>query len=923
MKMYPKGSEWRKWDLHVHAPGTKLSNGYGSTLDWARFCRILEESDVAVFGVADYFSVDGFINLAKQYQELYPESEKLLIPNLELRLNEAVTKSDENVNIHLLFRPGVAHETLVKFLAELKTEISDGDGRKIPCSELTGDQFAQATVTRTNIEIALANVFGKKQDRAESVIIVVPANNDGIRASAGAMRRANLADEIDKFSDAIFGNSGNTDYFLKTDRLEDDTQSAVPKPVFGGSDAHTFADLENWLGKESTKKESWKEVTWIKADPTFEGLQQTLVEPEQRVRLQTMRPDYKEPYQYISKVRFSPNDDFPAEIELNQNLVSIIGSRSSGKSALLAYIAHAVDPDHVVTQQIATRLVTKENAGPAAGKTWKDVESIKCSIEWGDPAAKVGKVIYVPQNSLYAISERPEEITTKIEPALHRLDPSFAAAHEQARADIQAHNEAIRDAVANWFDMADKLSAAEGRLRNLGDKEGIASTRNSLAEQIATLQSASALNPSEAASYQKLVNDFAISEARVKSLETEIRAIGPYLTTSNGLDPQQKVSIRIDLSPPPVSFPAGLEERIQAAVEDARMSLAVEVLDRISSYREQLVSDVRELANSTERLRNANSDLIARSKAHTELDALVQMNQKQEDALSAIALQEAALVQLANQQEACSATIADELQARKDRILALNNAFSNARTQLDDGMSFGMEHAVTAETLAALSRAFNMRDIGDYVDRDSQCVNIEYAQDDPKQFLQQMHLGTQKLKRGEEPANVASKVLTATPETRLYATLDGDRIGGFQISSMTPGKQALFALRLILDESPEAWPLLIDQPEDDLDSRSVYEHIVPYLARRKIERQIIMVSHNANLVVGADSEQIIVANRHGDDRRNEFDRTFSYMTGSLEHSQPKNPAELILHSCGIREHACEILDGGEEAFRKRGSKYKM
>ena len=72
---------------------------------------------------------------------------------------------------------------------------------------------------------------------------------------------------------------------------------------------------------------------------------------------------------------------------------------------------------------------------------------------------------------------------------------------------------------------------------------------------------------------------------------------------------------------------------------------------------------------------------------------------------------------------------------------------------------------------------------------------------------------------------------------------------------MTPGKQALFALTLILNESDDAWPLLIDQPEDDLDSRSVYDVLVGYLTERKRERQIIMVSHNANLVIGADSEQ--------------------------------------------------------------------
>ena len=140
---------------------------------------------------------------------------------------------------------------------------------------------------------------------------------------------------------------------------------------------------------------------------------------------------------------------------------------------------------------------------------------------------------------------------------------------------------------------------------------------------------------------------------------------------------------------------------------------------------------------------------------------------------------------------------------------------------------------------------------------------------------------------------------------------------------MTPGKQALFALILTLSESNEAWPLLVDQPEDDLDSRAIYDTIVPYLKERKRERQILMVTHNANLVVGADAEQIIVTNRHGSDSQNRDSRTFAYLTGALEHSQSRKETPIVLERWGIREHACEILDGGEEAFEKRRDKYKM
>ena len=85
-----------------------------------------------------------------------------------------------------------------------------------------------------------------------------------------------------------------------------------------------------------------------------------------------------------------------------------------------------------------------------------------------------------------------------------------------------------------------------------------------------------------------------------------------------------------------------------------------------------------------------------------------------------------------------------------------------------------------------------------------------------------------------------------------------------------------------------------------------------------------MLIHDANLVIGADSEEIIVANRHGVDRPNRRGRMFEYLTGSLEHSKPiGGSAKTILATAGIREHACQILDGGEEAFEKRKRKYRI
>lgn len=148
-------------------------------------------------------------------------------------------------------------------------------------------------------------------------------------------------------------------------------------------------------------------------------------------------------------------------------------------------------------------------------------------------------------------------------------------------------------------------------------------------------------------------------------------------------------------------------------------------------------------------------------------------------------------------------------------------------------------------------------------------------------------------------------------------------IGGDEMAKMSPGKANLAVLKLLIELSESNCPILIDQPEDNLDNRSIYTDLVQFIRKRKEKRQLIIVTHNPNIVVGADSENIIVANQRGQDenRNNEFCR-FEYVNGALENTFPKqNANQGVLFSMGIREHITEILEGGREAFKKREEKY--
>ena len=151
-------------------------------------------------------------------------------------------------------------------------------------------------------------------------------------------------------------------------------------------------------------------------------------------------------------------------------------------------------------------------------------------------------------------------------------------------------------------------------------------------------------------------------------------------------------------------------------------------------------------------------------------------------------------------------------------------------------------------------------------------------------------------------------------------------MGNDGIEDMSPGKKALVLLKLLVSLAESQCPILIDQPEDDLDNRSIYDELIQFIKTKKIDRQIIVVTHNANIVLGADAELVIVANQEGNSTPNNLHR-FEYRGGAIEDNVPVlgpngNKIKGVLNQKGIPSHICEILEGGERAFDLRRNKYR-
>ncbi|GAX46921.1 hypothetical protein RsY01_501 [Lactococcus reticulitermitis] len=131
------------------------------------------------------------------------------------------------------------------------------------------------------------------------------------------------------------------------------------------------------------------------------------------------------------------------------------------------------------------------------------------------------------------------------------------------------------------------------------------------------------------------------------------------------------------------------------------------------------------------------------------------------------------------------------------------------------------------------------------------------------------------------------------------------RLGEKKLEQLSPGERGAVLLIFYLLLDKDISPLLIDQPEDNLDNQSVANILVPYIKRAKKRRQIIMVTHNPNLAVVSDAELVINVSI---DKENK--NRFSYISGGIESKE-------------INKKIQDILEGTPSAFRIRDSKYHI
>ncbi len=909
---FKRGSVWRKWDIHVHTPFTKLNDQYVASSEdekWDLFCDKIENSDVSVFGITDYFSINNYFSFIEKFNSKFPNSKKIFFPNIEFRI-ESKNKDGDHIQFHVIFsNKKETTDKILNFFTRLKLVSTDDinlTNKYCVESDLQKVTFKKAMVKIDDLENQLKSDFSN----SEYFIIGLARGYGSLRPDLNDSRGDEYAKELDKKCKVFLGSSMDVNFFLN--KIEGRQKyGLLPKPVLFGCDAHSFADLDNRLGKTTKEKDaneeviSYSETTWIKADPTFDGLKQIIFEPIDRVKIQELKPEEKESYYIIDNVNFK-DDNFTTEIlPINQNLTVIIGGKSTGKSILLRNIAKAVDINEVESRLNEVGLLDYDQEVDNFEVTWNDGQKDKKN----EQKETTRKIIYIPQSYLNRLVDKKEDKTSidDIIKNVIKQDPNVNLAFDGLDSQIRNIERDITLNIDNLFYFSKDIKTQSDSIKEIGHKKGVEDEVLKLEKEVEEFKKKVGMTPVQINEYNILLADINTLKKDKEKIESDINNLGLLV----------KENIFIDFSSFTISD--NIKESLKQDFEVLKFDFSTKWIEKINSHISILSTKLKE-KNASIALKNQSFiPLLEKAKENKSLKEKILRLENEKQKLSNIINQEGKLNNLKSEHNKVLLKLV-ELHA-----LFYDNFFETKakilkQTVIDGEISFGLDITFKQNYFQEnfVKEVFNLQKVG----RFSDVSLLEYKYIDSatfKQNIEQVMKGilSEKiiLKNNYSQKEAITKLLQ-----NWYIFDYKIRQNKDEISQMSPGKKSFVLLKLLVELDKSRCPILLDQPEDDLDNRSIYYDLVEFVKTKKKDRQIIIATHNPNLVVGADAECVIVANQKGERTPNKT-YNFEYVSGSLENTFENKTEDNTLYQKGIKEHTCDILEGGKEAFNKRERKY--
>jgi ABC-type lipoprotein export system ATPase subunit len=672
-----------------------------------------------------------------------------------------------------------------------------------------------------------------------------------------------------------------------------------PRSEFGDAEPCWFIS-----GDTRTFDAIGQRITYLKMNdpPTLEGLRQAFLVPETRVALpETLRADWG----HVNRLRFlaNPSSTWPRltqvsinggfhdslDLALAPGLTAVIGGKGTGKSALVEILRYVLDvgrpPDtaaqgnrernFAANAEARVGFIDAEGEGYEVERSGDGTQSrlLRAGLPTNVPPNRRAKVTMFGQRELHDLSN-PD-----------RIRDFVARAADDDWRRLISEEETILGVLRNqgWElgrleDEVEQIDSAEAELADLQDKLNVAKERGvgGLLKQLGALgakqrQGENAL--AWPASIREKVDDLRSElpppevpdSAVLSDVKRVIDELGRHLTsTLSGCRPliESAIVAMQDASTAWSEEIADEKRLIQAQLADAGIHNAGD-LDRMQRRAEELQSWLSSLPDKRSRLDVVNRERVTRL---TRLSAVKRKKSRVlESASRELSERTGARVRLVFQALAQRSDLTDRLeQAVRGQSVQRNQLEQVAKTApIDIGVAL-------RSGVAAI-------------------VALGCTQTTATKLFQSSPSAKRTIEEADTPDLIAVEIDLGAPGAEAWTS----------VAEASPGQRTTALLELALVGGNE--PLVIDQPEDDLDNRYIYEEVVVTLREVCRQRQVVVVTHNANIPILGDAELVIAFDAVAD-------RAKLLAYGGLE-----DPT--------VAEHARHILEGGDEAFKARQRRY--
>lgn len=731
------------------------------------------------------------------------------------------------------------------------------------------------------------------------------ASEGGLLRKLSGQSRINVWTHPDLLACALPGPVGDAPDGLRAILENKDAQHRRDRPLA----ALNASDVK---GPDDLKKEGAS--CFIKMSTvSVEAFRQAFLDPDSRIRLHSdLKP---EPHAEFLAVTWEGGFLRDTAVHFNENLNVLVGGRGTGKSTIIESIRYALGLDplgeeartaHEGVVRHVLQSGTKVSLLVRSHKPSKRCYTIERSVP-NPPVVKdeAGEVLTLSpqdvmpgvevfgQHEISELTKSPEKLTLLLERFVDR-DPALSGRKSQVRLELERSRSRIVDVRRDLQRLEERLAALPGleetqkRFQQAGLEERLKEKSLLVREERLFSNLDERLDQ-----YRTLHNDLAdglpVDTAFVSSKALEGLPNADILSEIEGI--LGTLSGKLET----------LGEHFGKALAEADRAIA-ETKSRWSQRKTAIEDTYEKLLRELQKSKIDGAEFI---RLRQQIEDLRPLNDKMERHRRDLEAHEAQRRNLLAEWEDIKAAEYRQVQTAAKRV----------SRKLRDRVQVRVTMAGNRDPLEQL-----LREIGGNL-----AAALERLRGQDQLSLPEL---AQRCREGKDalrthyklPSGAAERIaqadlelfmrieeleLPATTEIELNTAPGGARANWQTLQALSTGQKATAVLLLLLLESDA--PLVVDQPEDDLDNRFITEGVVPIMRQEKRRRQFVFSTHNANIPVLGDAELILGLAATGEAREGQA------------RIAPQHMASI--DSRPVRELVEEILEGGKAAFEMRRSKY--